>query len=406
MSKSQVKPGLVLPDYDSNSSLSEIDDGDQEDEEINQEEKSDSAQTDENSAKFPSFVQSSGKQLVLFRNHYSEIVGIHRCVLFNKSNRPETFDELNARVTYARKSRLWAVLLFSGGKFAAAIFDCQKPIVHKTFSRYTVRAKQGGSQSLKDSACGGAGGPKSAGASLRRYGELAIRRDISNLLHWRWLKLLQCCDLIFTCTTATNRSIFFNPPTASQRDATKEDIALDNSSSEIDTNDLDSLVPNTFAAEAIKARMGFVNGDSRLRSIPFRSRTITYASCKDLHNELSHFEIYDKDAQLEFLQLSDKRQQVKLDEQESPTLHTTESGRYVYVSLSKIQRKRSERKKSLSQSSNGTEETSAHDLSSSSCFNNSFHVHDRDFSEQDPVKAQEVDEARVKLEIAASLRYR
>ena len=46
-------------------------------------------------------------------------------------------------------------------------------------TRYTIRAKRGGSQSSYDS-----GGRKaqSAGVSLRRYGELALREDVSALL--------------------------------------------------------------------------------------------------------------------------------------------------------------------------------------------------------------------------------
>lgn len=44
----------------------------------------------------------------------------------------------------------------------------EEVIVHKTFHSYTVRAKQGGSQSTQDRSKGGC---KSAGASLRRYNE-------------------------------------------------------------------------------------------------------------------------------------------------------------------------------------------------------------------------------------------
>lgn len=44
-------------------------------------------------------------------------------------------------------------------------------IDHKTFHRYTVRARRGTAQSTKD-ANGGA--PKSAGATLRRYNEAAL----------------------------------------------------------------------------------------------------------------------------------------------------------------------------------------------------------------------------------------
>ncbi|VDK26471.1 unnamed protein product, partial [Taenia asiatica] len=50
-----------------------------------------------------------------------------------------------------------------------------KEVVHKTLHRYTVRAKQGSGQSLRDATQGGLSGHKSAGSSLRRHGEMAIR---------------------------------------------------------------------------------------------------------------------------------------------------------------------------------------------------------------------------------------
>ena len=46
-------------------------------------------------------------------------------------------------------------------------------LVHKTFHSYTVRARQGGTQSSRDGRSGGSH-PKSAGASLRRYNEAAL----------------------------------------------------------------------------------------------------------------------------------------------------------------------------------------------------------------------------------------
>lgn len=48
-----------------------------------------------------------------------------------------------------------------------------KEILHKTIHKYTVRAKQGGSQSRCDNKSGGSG-PKSAGANLRRHNEQAL----------------------------------------------------------------------------------------------------------------------------------------------------------------------------------------------------------------------------------------
>ena len=57
---------------------------------------------------------------------------------------------------------------------------------HKTFHSYTVRAKQGGSQSSRDNKSGGGSHPKSAGASLRRYNEAAfseVTLPINRLQH-------------------------------------------------------------------------------------------------------------------------------------------------------------------------------------------------------------------------------
>lgn len=74
----------------------------------------------------------------------------------------------------------WAVILSSGGHFAAAIIECAtKPkargfvdimrvLAHKTYHRYVVRAKAGGRQSSKDATGKYA---KSAGSQLRRHNE-------------------------------------------------------------------------------------------------------------------------------------------------------------------------------------------------------------------------------------------
>lgn len=48
-------------------------------------------------------------------------------------------------------------------------------MAHKTFHSYTVRARQGGSQSARDGKSG-TNHPKSAGASLRRYNEAAFQQ--------------------------------------------------------------------------------------------------------------------------------------------------------------------------------------------------------------------------------------
>ena len=65
----------------------------------------------------------------------------------------------------------WAIILLGGGHFAGAIFEGPTAVAHKTFHCYTVRAKQGGSQSAADNKSG-TSHPKSAGASLRRYNQV------------------------------------------------------------------------------------------------------------------------------------------------------------------------------------------------------------------------------------------
>lgn len=106
-----------------------------------------------------------------------------------------------------------ALFMVAGGHFAGAIVSHQKANVdgnarkadqslqeqavifleHKTFHRYTTRRKQGGSQSAMDQAKGKA---NSAGSSLRRHNEAALRTDIAALLE-EWEPYLSKCQNIF-----------------------------------------------------------------------------------------------------------------------------------------------------------------------------------------------------------------
>ena len=80
---------------------------------------------------------------------------------------------------------MWCVVMLSSGRFAGAVFDglTTNILAHKSFRRYTVRAKAGGSQSAHDNQGRKA---QSAGAQLRRYGEQALREDVRGVLH-EWL---------------------------------------------------------------------------------------------------------------------------------------------------------------------------------------------------------------------------
>lgn len=53
------------------------------------------------------------------------------------------------------------------------LFRRKEVLQHKTFHRYTVRAKRGTAQGLRDS-LNRSHAPKSAGAALRRYNEAAL----------------------------------------------------------------------------------------------------------------------------------------------------------------------------------------------------------------------------------------
>ncbi|XP_018653593.1 hypothetical protein Smp_057430 [Schistosoma mansoni] len=289
--------------------------------------------TSSNTVTNSSLTASSHKQMLFFRNYNSEIVGINRCVLFTRKTMPVTMDELLASVSRVRQSRKWAILLYSGGKFAGGIFDGTNEVVHKTLHSYTVRAKQGGGQSSYDSQCGGLGGAKSAGANLRRHGEATIRNEISDLLHNKWRVLLQSCQLIFLWSPKVHRSIFFNPPVSSSSVPSNHKFTSDNMNESTDYSSTNSsyrisspLVPDSLASKACDCRLGMTMDDPRLRRIPCRSKHITYLHVKELHKELSTFDVYDPDANLEFLSKSGRNQWRKLSESGDETLLETKSG--------------------------------------------------------------------------------
>ncbi|KAF1783553.1 Ankyrin repeat-containing domain [Phytophthora cactorum] len=84
----------------------------------------------------------------------------------------ETFNPYTALDKICASKLRWAVFLLRSGRFAGAVFDKDKALCHKTFQRYTTRRKQGGAQSASDAN----GKAKSAGATLRRYNEAALKQ--------------------------------------------------------------------------------------------------------------------------------------------------------------------------------------------------------------------------------------
>ncbi|KAL0428990.1 UNVERIFIED_CONTAM: Ankyrin repeat and zinc finger domain-containing protein 1 [Sesamum radiatum] len=98
------------------------------------------------------------------------------------------------------------VLLARGGHFAGCVFDGNSLVSHKTFHRYVVRAKAGKKQSSKDA---GGRAIHSAGASLRRYNEFALKKDIQELLTL-WKPYFAVASCIFVYAPSNNRQLFFD----------------------------------------------------------------------------------------------------------------------------------------------------------------------------------------------------
>ncbi|GJJ76190.1 hypothetical protein EMPS_08549 [Entomortierella parvispora] len=152
------------------------------------------------------------------------------------------------------KPRYWTLIMIGGGHFAGVVMDLagqvsshgrdMKVVAHKTFHRYTVRKKQGGSQAAH-------GVANSAGARIRMYNEEALKTEVRELLD-SWSQWIQQSECVFVHSPGgNNRRVLF----------------------------YDSSVLS--AAE----RQG------RLRSIPFMTRRPTLSELKRAYQELSSVKI-------------------------------------------------------------------------------------------------------------------
>ncbi|EKM81942.1 hypothetical protein AGABI1DRAFT_118975 [Agaricus bisporus var. burnettii JB137-S8] len=166
---------------------------------------------------------------------YQTQLGVYRTLLPTYVEPDDYLQELKDMQRGGPEGRSWALFMVAGGHFAGAIVQVNKSdeereeedtlattsgkkkkqkkpkpetevLRHKTFHRYTTRKKQGGSQSVNDNAKGPA---KSAGATLRRYGEQALQEDIRNLL-LEWAEDIDSCERIWIRASVSNRRIFFD----------------------------------------------------------------------------------------------------------------------------------------------------------------------------------------------------
>ncbi|XP_017512061.3 tRNA endonuclease ANKZF1 [Manis javanica] len=143
---------------------------------------------------------------VLFQNAQGQFLHAYRCVLGPHQVPPEE-PELLLQTLQSGGPRCCVVLMAAAGHFAGAIFQGREVVVHKTFHRYTVRAKRGTAQGLRD-ARGGAS--RSAGANLRRYNEVTLCKDVRDLLAGpSWAEALGEAGTILLRAPRSGRSLFF-----------------------------------------------------------------------------------------------------------------------------------------------------------------------------------------------------
>ncbi|XP_014743574.1 PREDICTED: ankyrin repeat and zinc finger domain-containing protein 1 isoform X2 [Sturnus vulgaris] len=219
---------------------------------------------------------------VLLRNAKGQFIAMYRCVLATGKGDTEEPLELTASLQSLSASTCWVVLMIGGGHFAGAVFRGLQVQEHKTFHRYTVRARRGTAQGLRDAQTPGSA-PRSAGASLRRYNEAALLKDIQDLLA-AWAQHLNEAQRIFLRAPRQNRALLFggrNPP--------------------------------------------LTRGDPRICHIPLSTRRATLREVLRVHATLASLQVYGKDTPLEDITGSPRKvwhkrqQKAEVDQEDTTT---------------------------------------------------------------------------------------
>lgn len=188
---------------------------------------------------------------VLFKNAQGQFFYAYRCVLGPHQVPPEKADLLIQNLQ-SGGPRYYVVLMAAAGHFAGAVFQGREVVTHKTFHRYTVRAKRGTAQGLQD-AQGRAS--RSAGASLRRYNEAMLYKDVRDLLAGStWANALREAEAILIRAPRSGRSLFFGGQGAPLQ-----------------------------------------RNDSRLWAIPLTTRRPTFGELQRVLHKLTTLQVYDED---------------------------------------------------------------------------------------------------------------
>lgn len=205
--------------------------------------------TDNESSAETSLFSGRLSSKVVFQNSAGQYLSVYRCILQGKSDDEQ--DAASSLKAISNKT-VWVILMTGGGHFAGAVFQGKEVLQHKTFHRYTVRAKRGTAQGLRDSQ-NRSHTPKSAGAALRRHNEAALVKDIQDLLV-SWAEHLKEASAIFVRAPSYNKSIFFGGRPA----------PLDKK-------------------------------DPRVRTLPFPTRRATFREAQRVHEVLSAIHVYGKE---------------------------------------------------------------------------------------------------------------
>ncbi|KAK9969585.1 hypothetical protein ABG768_027746 [Culter alburnus] len=198
---------------------------------------------------------------IVFQNMQGQYLSLYRCVLQSKRDNEE---DLVSSLLKISNNTIWVILMTGGGHFAGAVFKGKEILQHKTFHRYTVRAKRGTAQGLRDSQ-NRSHVPKSAGAALRRYNEAALHKDIHDLLE-SWSEYLKETSAIFLRAPSYNKTMFFGGRNA----------PLDKK-------------------------------DRRVRVLPFATRRATFSEVQRVFDLLSTLHVYQKDTEISSILSPSKR---------------------------------------------------------------------------------------------------
>ena len=160
--------------------------------------------------------------------------------------------------------RRTAVFLSLGGRFSAALFLDASPTAHRSFQRYTVRAKQGGSQAANDNANAGHQA-KSIGSSIRRKEAVRYLEEVHRTLA-EWREELRQCEVVWLYAPGANRRLFFGRAVAK--------VEEKGGVKEVD--------------------VGWDRNDQRIRGVPFSVYRPTFAEVQRVHKQLTTIEFIDR----------------------------------------------------------------------------------------------------------------